>query len=196
MGLAQRKIDYEGGYAGMNVEDKVYTIADIEALPEGERAELIDGKMYMMASPTMTHQDLLNNINIELHDWIKRNGGECREFIAPFAVYLDETKNYVEPDILVVCDSEKLDDKGCHGAPDLVVEIVSPSSGRMDYYIKLFKYRTAGVREYWIVDSMKQRVQVYDFENNDMVEYTFTDDVPVHIYDGKLTVDFSRFLEK
>ena len=195
MGLAQRKIDFNGGYVSMDIDNKEYTIADIEALPEGERAELIDGKMYMMATPTMTHQELLNNINIELHDWIKRNGGVCKEFIAPFAVYLDEAKNYVEPDVLVVCDRDKLDDKGCHGAPDLVVEVVSPSSVRMDYYIKLFKYRTAGVREYWIVDSMKQRVQVYDFANNDMMEYTFSDDVPVGIYEGKLTINISKLFE-
>ncbi|MDD3404225.1 MAG: Uma2 family endonuclease [Hespellia sp.] len=179
----------------MNVDDKEYTIADIEALPEGERAELIDGKMYMMASPTKIHQKLLNYINMKFYNWIESNGGDCEEFIAPFAVYLDESKNYVEPDVLIVCDSDKLDDKGCHGAPDLVVEIVSPSSERMDYYIKLFKYRAAGVREYWIVDSAKQRVQVYDFENNDMAEYTFSDDVPVTIYKGKLTINISKLFE-
>ena len=90
----------------------------------------------------------------------------------------------MEPDISVICDLSKLDDKGCHGAPDWVIEIVSPSSKPRDYMTKLFKYRTAGVREYWIVDPDKQMVMVYGFEKDMVEQYDFGEDVPVGIYEG------------
>ena len=113
-------------------------------------------------------------------------------FAAPFAVYLDEkTNTYVEPDVSVICDPDKLDDRGCKGAPDWIIEIVSPASRRMDYYTKLFKYRTAGVREYWIVDPVKKLVMVYDFENEDTEQYTFQDSIKVGIYEN-LRIDFAE----
>ena len=108
-------------------------------------------------------------------------------FPAPFAVFLNkDDKNYVEPDISVICDLSKLDDKGCHGTPDWIIEIVSPSSKVIDYMTKLFKYRTAGVREYWIVDIGKQMVTVYGFEKNVVEQYSFGEDVPAGIYEGFL----------
>ena len=100
-------------------------------------------------------------------------------------------KNYIEPDISIICDPNKLNDKGCTGAPDWIIEIVSPSSKRMDYFIKLFKYRTADVREYWIVDKSKNRILVYNFENDDMKDYTFNDLVDSGIYPD-LKIDFSN----
>lgn len=104
---------------------------------------------------------------------------------APFAVFLNENdKNYVEPDISVICDKNKITDKGCNGAPDWVIEIVSPSSKQMDYYKKLFKYRTAGVREYWVVDPERELVTIYNFEEDSMKEYSFDIDIPVGIYEG------------
>ena len=134
-------------------EDKVYTIEDIYALPEGERAELIDGRIYYMAPPNRNHQKISGYLYYEIYDHIKRNNGKCEIYAAPFAVFLNEDDaTYLEPDISVICDLSKLDDKGCHGAPDWIIEIVSPSSKPRDYMTKLFKYRTAGVREYWIVD--------------------------------------------
>ena len=90
----------------------------------------------------------------------------------------------MEPDISVVCDSAKLDDKGCHGAPDWIIEIVSPGNRPMDYFTKLFKYRTAGVREYWVADPDRRIVTVYDFEKDNMEEYSFGKSVPVGIYEG------------
>ena len=178
----------------MKTEEKLYTIADIEALPEGERAELIDGKMYMMASPTATHQRLIGFLHVEFYNYIKGKKGKCEVFLSPFAVYLNETNNYVEPDLIVVCDKDQVDEKGCHGGPDLAIEIVSPSSKRMDYAIKLFKYRTYGVREYWIVDPEKKRVQVYHLKEDDVREYTFSEKIPVALYDGELEIDFSDFM--
>ena len=109
-----------------------------------------------------------------------------------FAVFLNEDqKNYVEPDISIICDKNKLSDKGCAGAPDWIIEIVSPSSQRMDYMIKLFKYQTAGVREYWIVDPAKNRVTTYDFVTDSIEEYTMADFVTCNIYEG-LEIDFSE----
>lgn len=171
-------------------QNKSYTTDDIYHLPEGQRAELIDGQMYMMAPPTRRHQQMLGALYRKIADYIDKNGGSCEVDIAPFAVFLNaDDKNYVEPDISVICDADKLTDKGCTGAPDWIIEIVSPGSRRMDYYTKLFKYQTAGVREYWIVDPEKNRIMVYLFESDDTQEYTFLDSVKAGIYED-LTIDF------
>lgn len=164
-------------------QEKTYTIDDIYALPDGKRAELIDGQIYYMAPPNRRHQDIVGELYATIREYIKSNNGPCKPYIAPFAVFLNENdKNYVEPDISVICDRNKFTDQGCKGAPDWIIEVVSPGSKRMDYSTKLFKYRTAGVREYWIVDSEKSRVLVYSFEQDTMEEYTFADTIPSGIY--------------
>ena len=169
-----------------------HTIDDIYALPDGERAELIDGRIYYMAPPSRKHQKLLLSLSRVIADYIDSNNGSCEVDIAPFAVFLNEDdRNYVEPDISVICDPNKLNDKGCVGAPDWIIEIVSPSSRVMDYTTKLFKYRTAGVREYWIVDPDKNRVTAYTFDVDNINEYAFTDDIPVNIYPG-FTINLSK----
>ena len=166
-------------------QQRIYTIDDIYALPEGERAELIDGQIYYMAPPSRKHQEIAGELFTSINNYIRAAGGSCKPYIAPFAVFLNENdKNYVEPDISVICDPNKLNEKGCVGAPDWIIEIVSPGSRRMDYNNKLFKYRTAGVREYWIVDPQKEWIMVYSFFNDDMNEYSFTDDIPSGIYPG------------
>ena len=104
---------------------------------------------------------------------------------------LDIARSFVEPDISVICDPDKLDDQGCNGAPDWIIEIVSPASKRMDYYTKLFKYRTAGVREYWIIDAAKNQIFVYNFEKEDTEQYTLQDSVKAGIYEN-LVIDFSK----
>ena len=166
-------------------KEETYTMEKIYALPDGERAELIDGHIYYMAPPSTKHQRLLTYIITEINLYIRESDGDCEVFPAPFAVFLEgNDKNYVEPDISVVCDRDKITDYGCNGAPDWVIEIVSPSSRKMDYFKKLFKYRTSGVREYWVVDAEKELVTVYDFVHDDMEEYSFGADVPVGIYEG------------
>ena len=138
-----------------------------------------------MAPPNTKHQMLVMDLSYQIKDYIKRNKGECNVFPAPFAVFLNENdKNYVEPDISIICDKNKITDKGCNGAPDWVLEIVSPSSKQMDYFKKLFMYRTAGVREYWVVDPERNLVTVYDFEKDSMEEYSFDKEIPVGIYEG------------
>ncbi len=173
-------------------KEKVYTLEDIENLPEGERAELIDGKIYYMASPKLTHQRLLVELSVRIYNYIKAKNGSCEVLPAPFAVFINKDKyNYVEPDISVVCDKSKLDERGCNGAPDWVIEIVSSSSRQMDYYRKIFKYSSAGVREYWIVDAQKNRVLVYNFESEEIQDYTFADSVKAGIYED-FYIDFSE----
>jgi len=169
-----------------------YTIDDIYALPDGERAELINGQMYMMAPPNRKHQEIVHQLSWEIENYIRKSNGKCKVYPAPFAVFLNaDDKNYVEPDISVICDKNKLNEKGCSGAPDWVMEIVSSGSRRMDYGIKLFKYRSSNVREYWLIDPDKDRIMVWNFENNDTFEYSLTDCVPVGIYDD-FQIDFSK----
>lgn len=166
-------------------KEEIYTTDDIYALPDGERAELIDGQIYYMAPPGRTHQGLSMFFSSAILAYIREKEGGCEVYAAPFAVFLnDDDINYVEPDISVICDTSKLDEKGCHGAPDWVIEIVSSSSRSMDYFTKLFKYRTAGVREYWVVDPHRKTVTVYQFEKDQMTEYDFGESVPVGIYEG------------
>ena len=176
-----------------SAQEKIYTINDINALPEGTRAEAYRRSDLLYDSLYPAHQQLLLSISRQIADYIDRKGGPCEIYIAPFAVYLDKsTHTYVEPDISVICDKNKLDDKGCNGSPDWIIEIVSPSSRRMDYSVKLFKYRSSGVREYWIVDPEKQRVMVHDLENEDIDEYSFSNIISAKIYDD-LSIDFSHF---
>ena len=137
-----------------------------------------------MAPPNTKHQMLVMDLSYQIKSYIQSNNGECKVIPSPFAVFLNEDdRNYVEPDISIICDQSKLTDKGCNGAPDWIIEIVSPSSRQMDYYKKLFKYRTAGVREYWVVDPDRQIVTVYNFEKETMDQYSFGDDVPAGIYE-------------
>ena len=169
-----------------------YTIEDIYNLPEGKRAELIDGQIYYMAPPTFRHQYLNTKLVSQIDQYISAKKGNCIVVSAPFAVFLDESKsNYVEPDISVICDKSKITEHGCIGSPDWIIEIVSPSSKQMDYFTKLMKYRTAGVREYWIVDSLKNRIMVYNFEADDISNYTFSDSIQVGIYEN-LIINFAK----
>lgn len=172
---------------------EMYTVEDIYNLPDKKRAELIDGKIYyMMPTSSRTHQMISGELFATIHSYIKANKGECKVFAAPFSVFINEDNyNYVEPDISVICDLNKLDDRGCNGAPDWIIEVVSIESRRRDYSTKLFKYQESGVREYWIVDPAKDRITVWDFENNDSEEYCFKDKVKAGIYPD-LYIDFSE----
>lgn len=175
-----------------------FTAQDYWALPEGTRAELIDGELYRMAPPSRKHQEIVSGLVWLLRDYIQRKGGPCKAYVSPFAVNLNADDSiYVEPDVLVVCESSKLSDRGCEGAPDFVVEVVSPSSVRMDYVKKLNLYLEAGVREYWIVDPDKAMTTVYHFgeEHFAPIIYPFNVSVPVGIYQGELKIGIAGILD-
>ena len=161
-----------------------YTAEDYWNLPDGERAELIDGQLYNMAPPSRIHQKLVMKLSASIQQHIDSKRGSCEVYPAPFAVNLNaDDKTYVEPDISVICDTNKLTDRGCSGAPDLVIEVVSPSSSRMDYIIKLNLYMAAGVREYWIVDPLRQRTIVYHLESGDAPTiFAFSQPISVGIF--------------
>lgn len=167
-------------------KSNTYTIEDIYALPEGKRAELIDGQIYDMAPPSPMHQELVMELSATLRDYIKQKGGLCKVYPAPFAVFIkDDDINYVEPDISVICDKNKISNRGCEGAPDFVIEIVSPSSRKMDYSLKNALYSDANVREYWIVDPARERTTVYRYEEDVApIIIPFDNYVKVGIYDN------------
>jgi len=172
-----------------------YTEEDYYNLPENVRAELIDGQFYYQAAPSRIHQEILMVLSKRIANYIDSKKGACKVYPAPFAVKLfeDDDKIVVEPDISVICDPNKLTDRGCTGAPDWIIEIVSPSNSSHDYIHKLNLYAKAGVREYWIVDPRSEKVLVYHLEQTDFKvdSYTFQDKVKVNIYDD-LWIDFKE----
>lgn len=144
-----------------------YTFADVLTWEENERIEIINGEAVMMAPPSSVHQEIAAELTRQFGNYLE--GKRCKVYPAPFGVRLferdgeapEDVDTMVEPDLSVVCDSNKLDKHGCKGAPDLVIEILSPSTRRHDRLIKLGLYQRAGVREYWIVDPENKAVQVF-----------------------------------
>ena len=176
-----------------------YTIEDRNALPEDHPSELIDGVIYNMASPALRHQSISGAIYHQLWNYVDAHGGNCLPFIAPTDVRLDrDERTMVVPDVFVLCqpDDDRIDnDKYINGAPDLIIEVLSPSTRRKDMFTKLHKYEAAGVREYWIVDPKKEKVIVYLFgEESDVSLYGFDSEVPVGIYQGECRIDFRRIV--
>jgi Uma2 family endonuclease len=162
-----------------------YTYADWLSWDEDVRAEIVDGQLFMMAPPTQKHQEISGEIYRQIANFLK--GKPCKVFPAPFGVRLNKKEDTaLEPDIVVVCDKSKLDGKVCNGAPDMVIEITSPSTERTDRIVKYNKYQQAGVREYWIVDTEKNVVDVYILENGKYFRtaYEHMDTVPVHVLEG------------
>lgn len=175
-------------------QSKLYTEADYYNLPEDIRAELIDGTLiYNQAAPSRIHQTILMELAGTIRDYIRSKGGPCRVFPAPFAVKLrEDRKTIVEPDISVICDRNKLTDRGCTGAPDWIIEIVSPSNSSHDYVMKLNLYADAGVREYWIVDPSRGEDPGLPFgaDRFQCRNLYVQDSVPVKIYPD-LQIDFN-----
>lgn len=178
------------------LKSNTYTSEDYWNLPEGERAELIDGKLYAMAPPSRIHQELISELHFAIKKYISDHNGDCKVYPAPFAVNLDaDDENWVEPDLSVICDKNKLTDRGCSGAPDFIVEIVSPSSRKIDYGTKNMLYSNAGVREYWIVDPAKERTTIYRYEEDAApVIIPFESDIDVGIYQS-LSINIAKLLK-
>ena len=176
-----------------------HTLEDYYALPEGRRVELLDGVFYDMAAPTPVHQVIIKQILKTLDDFVENNNGKCIVLDAPVDVQLfEETEEMVEPDVVVVCDREKFrNGKNIQGAPDLAVEVISPSETAKKIGKKRMKYKDAGVREYWEIDPANRSVMVYRFGDGTKFEgYTFEDDVPVGIWNGACRVDFKKIVKR
>ena len=173
-------------------EEEIYTFADFLAWDEDVRAEIIDGEVWMQAAPLTEHQLVSMSLSAQLYQYLR--GKTCRVVSAPFAVRLfekegdrpEDVKTVVQPDIAVICDRAKIDRIGCKGAPDLVIEILSPSNRRHDQIKKMDLYWRAGVREYWIVDPEEKTVLTYRWNEAGYVFAgggTETDHIKVGILD-------------
>lgn len=182
--------------AALQPQPHITTLEQYEALPEDARAEVFDGQIYYMASPSQDHQTISIELSTMLNVYLKRKNGPCRVFHAPFDVKLNDAPlTIVQPDLMIICDKEKLDGKRCNGAPDLIIEIVSPGNPSDDYIRKLYYYKNAGVREYWIVDPRRKTVTVNYFEGNLLnIQYSFESTIKVNIYDD-LYINFSEIAD-
>ncbi len=173
-------------------QPELITLEQYEALPEEKRIEVFDGIVYSMASPSQIHQSISMQLSTVINNYILRKKGACCIFSAPFDVKLsDDPLIIVQPDIMVVCDKDKLDEKRCNGAPDFIIEIVSPGNPSDDYIRKLYYYKNYGVREYWIVDPRRKTITVNYFESNIIsVQYPFDSIIKVNIFND-LLISFS-----
>ena len=193
-GSSAIKNDFGSGSADIYTQSG-YTYEDYYRLelPEGKRVEVIDGVIYDMSAPSVLHQLIMMEVSLAFANYIKKNKGKCTAVVSPVDVRLEYDKGdmtVVQPDLIVVCDREKFSDiRAVKGAPDFVLEVLSPSTRKRDLNIKKKKYQENGVREYWIADPESRVVIKTVFEGEERsTMYTFEDDIPVYIYDGKLVV--------
>ena len=172
-----------------------FTIDDYYALPEDKRVELIDGVFYDMAAPSVRHQLIAGSVYAQFLSYIRRKKGQCLPLVSPVDVKLDaDNKTMVQPDVIVICDRSRVQERLVEGGPDFVLEVVSPSSTSRDYVRKAAKYIESGVREYWIIDPMKERVLTYDFtEDGVPVIRPLGGQIPVAIYNGDLLIDLDEY---
>lgn len=178
-----------------------YTVEDCLSFPEGTRMELIDGVLYDMAAPTAIHQMIVGQVFARISAVLDSVSGECDAFVAPLDVQFseDNDKDQFEPDMLIVCDKRKYSNKAekILGSPDMVMEVVSPSSRGKDRILKLNKYLENGVREYWVVDPEVMEIHVYSSEGSPgFTRYSFEDVVPLRIFDGKISINFAAITRR
>ena len=183
-----------------------YTIEDVLALPDDQRVELIDGVIYDMSAPTTPHQLLGGEIYALLREYLRDKKGKCIPFVSPVDVQLDkDNRTMVQPDVCVVCDHSKINRLRIYGAPDFVVEVLSPSTKMKDILVKLRKYQKAGIREYWMVDPDKKATikvlfmppsEKYPDGNMDMEIFPFSKPVPVGIFHDECFIDFAEIMQR
>lgn len=188
--------DFHGGIKLIFTRQGTYTVDDLKALPSGVRVELIDGVFYQFNAPKVNHQRLVFMIAKQLDECAASRG--CEVLISPLSVRLDhDNRTLVQPDVMAICDNDKIQDGGIVGAPEFIAEVLSSSTRRRDLTIKVGKYEHAGVREYWIIDSEQERVLVYDFNDEKVIyHYTFNDKIPVRLSNGDCNIDFSSIKER
>lgn len=174
-----------------------FTLFDIYNAPEDDRYELIDGVIYSQAAPSFIHQHIISAVHFTLQSYIVAHNGECIVLESPIGVQFEHNdKDYLEPDLVVLCDKGKIRTNGIIGAPDFVLEVTSPSTKMQDYTTKLNIYAREGVKEYWIIDPEKRSIVKYDFSIDAMPEiHFFNEDIPVNLYDGKCIVNLKEFEE-
>ena len=177
---------------------KLYNTTDYYALPDDTRVELIDGRIYDLSAPSVTHQVIILRLSMAIVNYIDENALDCELLFAPVDVRLNrDDYTMLEPDIVVICKKDDEDDRmdderRIEGAPDFIVEVLSPSSISRDTGLKYLKYKKAGVREYWMVDPGIERITLCDFVNDIEETYSFEDTIPVHMTDNRLKIDFSK----
>ncbi len=175
-----------------------YTVKDYYDLPEDQRVELIDGVIYDMSAPHYIHQLIIASVMHQLMSFAEISSHDCDVLTSPIDVQLDcDDKTMVQPDIVVLCDQSKNTRRNIYGAPDFVLEVLSPSTRRKDMILKLNKYMNAGCREYWMIDPGSCQVIVYDFESERFpLYYSFEDDIPVNISGGECLINLSGLRER
>ena len=196
-GLSQKNGDYYEGIAGypefegwMGKRQGEFTVSDYYALPDDICAELIDGRLFRMDSPSFVHQSVAGEVYHQLLTAIKKNNGKCRPMMSPLDIRLDEDEfTMLQPDLLILCDEKKIRRWGVMGAPDFVLEVISMSSMKRDFVIKMSKYMNAGVREYWMVDPINKRLIVVLCDEDMPYIGPLSGKRGLHIYDAQVEVD-------
>lgn len=181
-----------------------YTIEDFFNAPPKLRLELIDGVFYAMNAPSTAHQLIVGFIHAKLLTHVHTKKGKCLPLIAPLSVQLNkDNTTMILPDLIIVCDRQKITPGLIFGAPDFIIEVLSKSTADYDKTTKFNKYKKAGVREYWMIDPDKRTVLVCHFEKGiPPVLYGFDAKVPIGIWAGECEIDFQevyahiRFLEE
>lgn len=174
-----------------------YTVDDYRALPDERRVELIDGVIYDMNAPTFVHQRIAGVIHNQIMNYIKDRKGDCIPLFSPVDVQLDcDEKTMVQPDVIIICDHNKIKSWGIMGAPEFVLEVISPSTKGKDFILKLNKYKNAGVKEYWIVDPYQKRLTVYAFETERWPEtFELKGVIGVALYENELKINLDEVAE-
>ena len=193
--VKNREIRESSAGYGAAPREQWHTIGDYYALPDDQRAELIDGVFYNMSAPSKQHQAILGDLYVLFRECREQHGMSCSVYFAPLDVRLDKDDyTMVQPDLVVFCHDDDPHSIRYEGAPDLLVEILSPATRMKDMILKLHKYQRAGVREYWIVDPENRKVTVHFFEeeNYEPALYSVKDAIPVRISGGECRIDFSR----
>ena len=176
-----------------------YTIEDYYAIPDDRRVELIDGVIYDMSASSLLHQKILGQLYLQFQACADAHGEGCEVYLSPCDVQLDmDNRTMLQPDLFVICREYDRKARAFSGAPDLIVEILSPSSRSKDMILKLSKYYHAGVREYWIIDPDHKEIHIYDFSIPDfrLETYSFDSQIPIHLSGDTCRIDFAKIHQK